>query len=199
MRRSVPVRFAAGKTVYDVGDPLGGVYGIVSGVVTVTTAPRAAVPRLFHVGGPGSWIGEGCFLSRQPRRVGMRAAADTVMIYLPLNAMDQIAAEDPLAVRYFTQILMINLDILVKAFYEIQDSDDARRVAAALCRIDLRPDTPVPLSQADLGLIAHVGRQRVNLALKRFEAAGWLTTGYRSVTVRDGPALDRFSAGDEAL
>lgn len=59
LRRSVQVRFAAGKTVYEVGDPLGGVYGIVSGAVTVTTGPRMAVPRLFHVGGPGSWIGEG--------------------------------------------------------------------------------------------------------------------------------------------
>lgn len=129
----------------------------------------------------------------------MRAAVDTAMVHLPLSAMDQIAAEDPLAVRCFIQILMINLDILVRAFYEMQDPDDARRVAAALHRIGPRPDTPVPLSQADLGIIARVKRTRVNLVLKQFEAAGWLARGYRSVTVRNLPALGRFSAGGETL
>lgn len=189
----MPVRFATGDVIYNVGDPLGGVYGIVSGAVTVTTAPLMAVPRLFHVGGPGSWIGEGCFLSRQPRRVGMQAAVETLTMHLPLSAMDQIASENPLAVRYFTQILMMNLDILVRAFYAIQDPDDVRRVAAALCRIAAAPHTPIPLTQAELGLISHTSRKRVNFALGQFEAAGWLTKGYRSIILKDVSALDRFS------
>lgn len=33
----------------------------------------------------------------------MRAAGETVTTHLPLGAMDQIASENPLAVKYFTQ------------------------------------------------------------------------------------------------
>lgn len=197
LNRSSLRRFAAGDVIYRVGDPLGGIYGIVTGAAVVTTAPGVTIPRPFHVGMPGSWIGEGCFLTREPRRVGMQAAVQTWAMYLPLEAMDRIADRDPLATRHFIKVLMANLDILNRAFYELQNPDEHRRVAATLLRVAPLDRTPIPLSQADLGTMSNTSRKQVNAALGRFTAAGWLAKGYRTITVIDDMQLRRFLESDE--
>jgi CRP-like cAMP-binding protein len=194
LRRATLERFVAGDVIYRVGDPMGGVYGVVSGAVTVTTSPSVAAPRLFHVGVPGDWIGEGPFLVREPRRVGMQAAVETFAMHLPLDAMDQIASQDPLAMRRFIKILMNNLDILVRAFYDLHNPDEDFRIAAALVRITSERDSVVPLSQNDIGTIANTSRKQVNVALKRFEKAGWLDRGYRSIVITDRASLLRFTS-----
>lgn len=194
LRRGQLVRFGAGDTIYRLGDPPGGVYGLVSGAVAVVTAPPDGGPQLLHIGMPGSWIGEGSFLVREPRRVGMRAVVPTVTLHLPLEAMDRIAAEDPLAMRCFVRILMGNLDILVRAFHDLQQNGTDRRVALALLRLAPGAEVAVPVSQADLGQMAHATRGQVNAALRRFVDAGWVGKGYRSVRIRDLAALRGFAA-----
>jgi len=191
-RRAMLERYMPNDVVFRVADPIGGIYGIVSGAVTVTTSPVTAAPRLFHVGVPGDWIGEGPFLVKEPRRVGMQAAVETWMIHLPINAMEDIASHDPLAVRRFTKLLMINLDTLVKAFYDLHSPDEAFRVASTLERITSHRDNIVPLSQTDIGTISNTSRKQVNAALKDFEAAGWLKRGYRSMVITDRAGLTRF-------
>lgn len=190
-------KFAANDVLFRVGDGLGGIYGIAVGAVVVMTAPGAGIPRLFHVGMPGSWIGEGPFLTREPRRVGMQAAVETWAMHLPLEAMDQIAGNDLAATRCFIKILMHNLDILNRAFYDMHHPDELRRVASALLRVAPPNRTPIPLSQADLGTLANTSRKQVNAALQRFAAAGWVSKGYRTITVVDDARLRRFlDSGD---
>lgn len=197
LRRSNLMRFAPGDVVYRHGGPLGGIYGLVAGAVTATTAPPIATPRLLHLGRPGFWVGEGCFLSREPRRVGIQAVVETWMMHLPLDAMDQMERQDPMIVRRVVQILMMNLDVLVEAFYQLHKPDEDRRIAAALQRITPTVNTPVPLSQTELGSMSNTSRKQVNAALKRFADAGWLTRGYRSIIIKDIEGLRRFSAGED--
>ncbi|MBR0693720.1 Crp/Fnr family transcriptional regulator [Bradyrhizobium lablabi] len=191
-RKALLQRFMPDDVVFRVGDPIGGIYGIISGAVTVTTSPVTAAPRLFHVGVPGDWIGEGPFLVKEPRRVGMQAAIETWMVYLAVTAMEEIASHDPLAVRRFTKLLMMNLDTLVKAFYDLHSPDELFRVAATLERITSHRENIVPLSQSDIGVISNTSRKQVNAALKHFEAAGWLRRGYRSMVITDRAGLTQF-------
>ncbi len=194
-RRARLERFMPNDVIFRVGDPIGGIYGIVSGAVTVTTSPITAAPLLFHVGVPGDWIGEGPFLVKEPRRVGMQAAVETWMMHLPISAMEEIASRDPLAVRRFTKLLMKNLDTLVKAFYDLHSPDEVFRIASTLERITSYRDNIVPLSQSDIGTISNTSRKQVNIALKQFEANGWLKRGYRSMTIVDRAGLARFIKG----
>jgi CRP-like cAMP-binding protein len=192
-RRSVPVRIAAGDFIYRQGDPLGGIYGCVSGAVIARMAPPGALPQILHVMTPGGWTGEGPFLSREPRRLELQAALDTQAVYLPLEAMDQMAARDPLALRYFVQIMIINLDIVLRASYDLQDPDENRRIARALRRIMALENTPIPLAQAALGILANTSRKTVNAALQRFEKSGWVKRGYRSITITNMKRLVQYA------
>jgi CRP/FNR family cyclic AMP-dependent transcriptional regulator len=192
-RRSVPVRYAAGDVIYRLGDPVGGIYGVVSGAVLASMAPPRAVPHIIHVLAPGGWTGEGPFLSREPRRLELRAALDTKAVYLPLEAMDHMAARDPQAIRNFVQVMIINLDIVMRASYDLQDPDEHRRIARALRRIMALENTPIPLAQAALGILSNTSRKTVNAALQRFEKSGWVKRGYRSITITNMKRLTHFA------
>jgi CRP-like cAMP-binding protein len=195
--RALPVRYRAGEVIYRIADPMGGVYGFVSGAVVVSVAPPNALPNILHVMTSGTWTGEGCFLSRQPRRVGLQAATETDAVYLPLEQMDQMAGRDPLATRRFTQIVMMNLDTVLLAFHDLQDPDEHRRVARALRRITALENTPIPLSQSTIGMLANASRKTVNRALRRFREAGWVRTAYRSIVITDLERLRRFAESDK--
>lgn len=190
------LRFSPGDLIYDVLDPPAGIYGLVEGVVSVTATPLSTVPRVGHVCWPGQWIGIGSYISREPRRVGIRAAIETWMMYLPLEAMDQIERQDPAAVRRFAQILMGDYDIVLRAFLSLQKMDADRRVAATLQRISLE-GVPIPLTQTALGEMANTSRKHANAALRRFEANGWLATHYRAITIKNAAALRTFAEADD--
>ena len=195
-KRAVPVKYSARDVIYRLGDPPGGVYGIVTGAVVVSVGPRDSLPQLLHMLTPGAWIGEGCFLSREPRRVSLQAAIDTSAIYLPIDAMDQMAGRDPMATRRFTQMLLMNLDIVVRAFYDLQEPDEHRRIARSLRRIAAMENTPIPLAQSALGILSNLSRKTVNAAMQRFSEEGWVKTGYRSFTITDMKGLNRFVDSD---
>lgn len=192
-KRATAVKFAAGEVIYRLGDPLGGIYGIVSGAVIATVAPPRETPHLLHVLMPGGWVGEGPFLSREPRRVGLQAAIDSSALYLSLDQMDQMVGRDPMTTRRFTQIMMMNLDIVLRAFYDLQEPDEYRRIALALRRVAALENTPIPLTQAALGMLSNTSRKTVNAALRRFTDAGWASTAYRSITVKNLNGLTRFA------
>jgi CRP-like cAMP-binding protein len=198
LRRATLADFAHGAVVFRLGDPPGGIYGMVSGIVTMTTAPETELPRLIHLGDAGTWTGEACFVTREPRRVEVRALVDTTMMHLPLSAMDAMAASDPGVARSFARILVASVDILIRVVHDLQKRDATRRVASVLQRFASSiGDAPIPLSQAELGELANASRKQVNGVLRRFAAAGCVATTYRSLRVLDPGKLRRLAADED--
>ena len=197
LRRSIVQTYSAGEAIYHFGAPLGGIYGVVEGAISVDSSPGHTTPVLMHLGTPGLWTGEGCFFTRQPRRIELRAVMDTCMMHLPLEAMDQMAARDPNTVRYFAQILMINVDTLLRIVNDLQQRDASRRIASVLWRIS--PGTiPVPLTQSEIGVMANASRKQVNATLQRFETLNWVETSYRSIAIKNVAKLRQYAAGEDS-
>lgn len=185
--------FAAGDPIFRLGDPLGGIYGLVSGTVSVSIAPQGATPKLVLLGVPGHWTGEGCFLTRMPRRGDVRAVVDSTLLHLPLDRMDQIAARDPRLTHAVAQILMMSAEFLMQVVHDLQKPDPARRIASVLHRAAWIGDIPIPITQSEFAMMANTSRRQVLNALKRFAAAGWVATSYRSIRVIDGKAIREFA------
>lgn len=193
VERAIPATFARGQVIYRQGDAPGGIYGIARGVVIASFGHGQSLPNLLHVLTAGDWIGEGPFLSRSRRRVELRAATETSALYLPLEAMDQIATQDAEALRSFVQIAMLNNDVLMRTAHDLQDPDEHRRVARALRRVIPQDGLCVPLTQATVGMLANTSRKTVNAAVQRFERADWVRRGYRSITLTDRRGLIEFA------
>jgi CRP/FNR family transcriptional regulator, cyclic AMP receptor protein len=185
-----------GAPIYHLGDPPGGIYGVASGALAVSIAPGEGGPYLAHLATPGDWFGEAAFLTREPRRVGLEAATECVLMNLPLYAMERMAAEDPTTIRRFAQIAVANLDLALGAVSDLMISDPERRIAAVLVRTAGAYSEPVVrVSQAELGRLANASRKLVNKALRRFADTAWVEPGYNVIKIRDAQALKDFAAG----
>ncbi|CAH1663752.1 Crp/Fnr family transcriptional regulator [Chelatococcus asaccharovorans] len=196
LRRAMVLHLAPGEPVFHLGDPPGGVYGLVAGTVSVSLAPADATPRLILLGVPGHWTGEGCFLTRTPRKAELRAVVETTMLHLPLDAMDQMAARDPAVVNHVALMLMMTVEFLFRVIHDLQKPQADRRIASVLQRTTWIGQAPIPLTQSELGVMANASRKQVNAAIRRFAEAGWLSNTYRSITITDPGALRRFAEGE---
>lgn len=196
LRRCILMRFSPGDVIYRYGDDLGGIHGLVDGAVTVNLAPPGSTPGLIHMGRPGGWIGENCFLTRQPRRVELRALSEVCAMHLPLDQMDQMASADPTVIRNFSHILMNAVEVLIRVIHDLQKPDPDRRIASVLQRMAFVGDRPIPLTQTEIGTMACASRRQVNAALKRFAENGWVQTSYRSITILNADKLQCFATED---
>jgi CRP-like cAMP-binding protein len=196
LSHSVLIQLARGEALYHVGDPAGGIYGLVDGTVSIGLAPSGYAARLILLGIPGYWTGEACFLTRKPRRGDVRAVLDTTMLHVPLDALDRLAANDPTVSRHVAQILMMSVEILMQVVHDLQKPDAERRIASVLQRTTRIGNVPIPLTQSELGEMANASRKQVNAALKRFTEAGWLSNTYRSITITNVNALRSFVESD---
>jgi len=186
-----------GDVIFRFGDAPGGIYGLVAGTLRINTAPPDAVPRLIHLGMPGAWTGEGCFLTGEPRRAELQALGDAWLMHLPLQAMEQIVTADPGAARCFGGIAVLTVEVLIRIVHDLQRRDAGRRIASVLQRAAWVGDVPIPLSQTEIGIMANASRQQVSAAMKRFAEAGWIETTYRSIIVTRPQALRDYARHDE--
>jgi CRP-like cAMP-binding protein len=84
----------------------------------------------------------------------------------------------------------------MRAFYDLQDPDEHRRIARALRRIMALENTPIPLSQAAIGILSNTSRKTVNAALQRFEKSAWVKRGYRSITITNMKRMTQYAESD---
>jgi CRP/FNR family transcriptional regulator, cyclic AMP receptor protein len=189
------LRFAPGDILFRYDDPVGGIYGLVAGALTINSAPADAIPRLVHLGMPGSWAGEGCFLTGQRRRAEIRALSEAWTMHVPLDAMEQMTADDPKVVRAFGVISVFIVDVLIRIVHDLQKRDAERRIASVLERAGWLGDVPIPLTQSNLAEMANASRQQVNSAMQRFSEAGWVRYTYRSIDITNPQALRRYAEG----
>jgi len=197
LRHSTLIQLKKGDVLFRVGDPPGGIYGLVAGTVSISLAPSDHAPRLMVLGIPGHWTGEACFLTRKPRRGEVRAVLDTTMLHVPLDALDRMAAKDPSVSHHVAQILMMSVETLLQVVYDLQKPQADRRIASVLQRTIRIGDVPLPLTQGELGIMANASRKQVNATLKQFKEAGWLTHTYRSITISDVNALRGYAEAEE--
>ena len=190
--------FAPGDVIFRFGEAPGGIYGLVAGTLRINAAAPDAVPRLIHLGMPGAWTGEGCFMTGHPRRGEMHALGEAWLMHLPLQAMEQIVADDPRAVRIFCSIAVLTVDVLIRIVHDLQKRDASQRIASVLHRAAWIGDVPIPLSQSEIGIMANASRRQVSAAMNRFAEAGWIEHTYRSITVSQPQALRDYAEQDEA-
>ncbi|PZU46752.1 MAG: Crp/Fnr family transcriptional regulator [Sphingomonas sp.] len=185
--------FAANEPIYRVGDPPGGLYGLVSGNALVQSSPPYSSLQMIKVGTPGMWTGEGAFLTRQPRRIELRAREATWVMHLPLEQMDRMVAADPMVLRAFCLLLVGTLDVLLQMVSGLQMNDPFRRIAAAIDRSLPRSETELTVSQTDLAEMSRTTRKQVGPALKLLADARIVDPSYRKLRILDRERLRRFA------
>lgn len=189
-------RFSAGESLYTLGDPPGGPYGLVAGGVALFMGQAERGPYFAHFGRPGVWFGEGSALTDQPRQVGAVATQHTTALYLPLPAIRTLAATEGEVWRWIAMLTSQHLGIAMGAIVDLMIRDPAERAIAVLLRLADRrlpgsPADPITIdtSQEDLAAMTNLSRNAVGTILRRLEAEEMVRIGYRQITLMLPDAL----------
>jgi CRP-like cAMP-binding protein len=187
----------AGQYACRKGEPVEHWLGVIEGLLKVSsdldsgkTATLTGVP-------PGGWFGEGSMLKTEPRRYDAIALRDSRIAYMRRDTFQWLLDHS----IGFNRFLLLQLNERLGQFIGLLESQrlldiDARvaRCLASLFNPVLYPGLGrhLAISQAELGYLAGVSRQRVNGALKALQGAGCLTVEYGGITIRDLDGLSRF-------
>jgi CRP/FNR family transcriptional regulator, cyclic AMP receptor protein len=186
--------YETGQTIFNAGDPPGGIFGLVSGGSMVSVAPDNTGPHLSHIARPGWWFGEGSYLIGGPRRVSLTALTSCEIACLPLSSMKQMAAEDPDFIRCFGQIAMFNIGLSLQTISDLLLPEPEQRIAAVLWRIVGPQDGYIlPVTQEQIGQLTNTSRKRTLGAIRSLIEKSALRQRYGALEIRDARLLRRVA------
>ena len=192
--------FAAGATIYNIGDVALDIWGLVEGELGVFMAPEASAPFLVHVAKPGWWVGDTALISETPRRAELMTREESWLLRLSKQSIDQLVNTDPETWRRLALISIGHLDHALSIIAGLTDRDSRARVAIALRRLASISDknsahsATLNVSHAELGEMVHLTRNALAPILKEFESLGLISHRYRAIEISDISALDRYAA-----
>jgi CRP/FNR family cyclic AMP-dependent transcriptional regulator len=180
------------QALYSVGDPAGGIFGILSGRLDMHLPLWGEDRSLAHVAGPGWWIGDLAAVTGSPRRFDITAQRDTRLLRLSRDEIARICDMHPAMFQHLLMMSSANQRLALEATEALGIAEPLRRVSACLLRIDRGApgwNGQLELTQGELASIAKLSRRRTNAALRELEAAGALRLGYGEIELLDLSAL----------
>ena len=185
---------APGEFLCRTGRPVTYWFGVIDGLLKMST-DNAQGQTITYTGiPPGGWFGEGTALKREPYRYNITALRPSVVAGLPIDSFHTLLAGS----IGFNRFIMNQLNERLGQFIAAREIDrinnpDLRvaRNLAALVNPVLFPGVGevLDITQQELGYLVGLSRQRVNVALKRLEEAQWIRVSYGGIRVLNLPAL----------
>ncbi len=190
-------QITAGQFVCHKGDPCDHWFGVIDGLLKLSsdmvsgkTATLTGVP-------PGGWFGEGSMLKTEPRRYDAIALRHSRVAFMRRETFQWLLDHSIV----FNRFLLVQLNERLGQFIGMIESErlydtDSRvaRCLAVLFHPVLYPglDDRLAISQEEIGHLAGISRQRTNRSLKMLENAGLLSIRYGGVRILDLDGLRRL-------
>ena len=184
----------AGDYVCRVGRPATYWFGVVEGLLKMSSDTADGRTMTFTGVPPGGWFGEGTVLKREPYRYNIQALRKSVVAGLPVDTFHWLLDHS----IGFNRFVMNQLNERLGQFIAVLEidrlSNPDMRVAKTLSTLFnpvLYPGVNQLLSitQQELAYLVGLSRQRVNEALQQLQRAGVIQVEYGGVRVLDLPRL----------
>ncbi|MEO6973350.1 MAG: Crp/Fnr family transcriptional regulator [Rhodoferax sp.] len=183
-----------GDYVCRVGRPVTYWFGVVEGLLKMSSDDAHGQTTTFTGLPPGGWFGEGTALKREPYRYNIQALRNSVVAGLPVDTFHWLLGHS----IGFNRFVMNQLNERLGQFIAAREIDrmsnpDVRvaRSLAALFNPVLYPGVGevLRITQQELAYLVGLSRQRVNEALRTLEAQDTIRVEYGGLRVLDLPAL----------
>ncbi len=183
-----------GDFVCRAGRPVTYWFGVVEGLLKMSSDSEQGSTMTFTGLPPGGWFGEGTALKREKYRYNMQALRKSVVAGLPVDTFHWLLDHS----IGFNRFVMNQLNERLAQFIAAREIDrmsnpDLRvaRSLAALFNPVLYPGVGelLRITQQELAYLVGLSRQRVNEALAALEAQGTIRVEYGGVRILDLQAL----------
>ena len=191
-----------GDYVCRIGKPVTYWFGVVQGLLKMSSDNAQGITITFAGLPPGGWFGEGTTIKREPYRYNIQALRKTVVAGLPVDTFHWLLDHS----IGFNRFVMSQLNERLGQFIAAREIDRMNnpdvRVAhslAALFNPVLYPGTGevLRITQQELAYLVGLSRQRVNEALTALDARGMIRVEYGGLRVLDLAALRSSVIGNK--
>lgn len=193
-------QYEAGESVYGLGGPPGGLYGLEAGCLALEAGQSDNPPQKSFLIHPGAWIGEGPVAGLEARITGARATRPSKLLLIEVAAFRSLAARNPEVWRYLVLLGLGNQARLMGLAQDLMIRSSRQRLAALLARLGgLRePVPPIPAivdaTQSEIAGIVNLSRGVVSRLLLEMERDGVVRLRRASVEIRKTEGLLREGA-----
>ena len=179
---------APGDYVCRIGRPVTYWFGVVEGLLKMSSDNDQGMTMTYTGVPPGGWFGEGTALKREPYRYNIQALRKSVVAGLPADTFDWLLDHS----IGFNRFVMNQLNERLAQFIAAREIDrlnnpDVRvaRSLAALFNPVLYPGVGeiLRITQQELAYLVGLSRQRVNVALNVLQAQGTIRVEYGGLRV----------------
>ena len=183
-----------GDYVCRIGKPVTYWFGVVQGLLKMSSDNAEGMTITFTGVPPGGWFGEGTAMKREPYRYNIQALRKSVVAGLPVDTFHWLLDHS----IGFNRFVMNQLNERLGQFIAAREIDrmnnpDVRvaRSLAALFNPTLYPGVGeiLRITQQELAYLVGLSRQRVNEALAELEAQRTIRVEYGGLRVLDLAAL----------
>ncbi len=193
------VNAEAGELVCKIGRPATYWFGVVDGLLKMSSDTVDGVAITFTGVPPGGWFGEGTLLKREAYRYNIQALRRSVIAGLPVDTFHELLLTSIGFNRFVLNQLNDRLGQFIAAREIDRLTDPDLRVArnlAALFHPSLYPGVGswLRITQLELGYLVGLSRQRVNKALRALQERRLIRVEYGGVRVLDLEALRHYRA-----
>jgi len=184
----------AGNHICRVGRPVTYWFGVIEGLLKMSTDSAEGMTMTFTGLPPGGWFGEGTAFKREDYRYNVLALRKSLVAGLPVETFHWLLDNS----IGFNRFVMGQLNERLAQFIAAREIDrltnpDLRvaRNLAALFNPVLFPGVGqvLRITQQELAYLVGLSRQRVNEALRALEARGIIRVEYGGLRVLDEEAL----------
>ena len=185
-----------GDYVCRIGRPVTYWFGVVSGLLKMSSDNESGQTMTFTGVPPGGWFGEGTVLKRESYRYNIQPLRPSVVAGLPVDTFHWLIDHS----LGFNRFIMNQLNERLGQFIAAREIDrltnpeiKVARHLAALFNPVLFPGVGevLRITQQELAYLAGLSRQRVNEALRRMEAQRLISIEYGGLRILDMEALRR--------
>ena len=195
-------RLADGQRLFSRGEANDGVYAVLDGAVRVGAGTADAREAVLSLLTAPHWFGEIACFDGGLRTHDAHAVGATLLLHVPLSAMEALAAEDPDWWKRWGALLALKVRALFDALEDLAPLPAPQRVARRLLALGsahgmLAPGVSqrdLPVRQEQLGAMLGLTRQTVSAVLGDLEARGFIRRRYGGVILEDAAGLAAFSA-----
>jgi len=185
-----------GEWLFSRGDLPSGLYAVLEGGIRITGAAPSGKEVLLALVEPPMWFGEIAVFDGLPRTHDAVAAAKSIALHVPTEALGRILEREPRYWRDLGLLLASKLRLTFRAMEDVAVLPMADRLARQLLMSverygewHDRSSRTVDLKQGQLATMLSTSRQTVNHLLKDLEGQGIVRLAYRRIEILD---LDRL-------
>lgn len=195
----IGMTFRQGQMIYMEGDPADRIYYIRKGRVRVFQNISSGREVTIDVVESGHILGESAFGGGRTRPTCVQAVNQVQLVSCRVRDLLPHFQREPQFALYLLKLCSDTMDRLTQRLHDQCLLDRYGKVANFILDVTSSDSEEkgtmggvLPYTHENLADSLGLSRTTVTMVLKRFEAEGWLQSGYKYVKVLDRPALAKF-------